>query len=167
MKLNKSKKTFILITTYIIFLFVPKLKSNKQVNYNEEYVYSSTIPYASYSNGNVYIASEELINKMNKDDNDIYIIDTRHSKNSDMAICDSYKITSNKEMEEIIDIMLNYEETYPSNWNRTMESMKNEWDIHNICYFLGINKVSSEKVDFDNNDQEKYKSKILSFFLNN
>ena len=168
MKLNKSKKAFILLSTYLVFLFVPKIKNNKKdITYNSEYTYHSQIPYATYSNGNVYIADSETIENIFQDNNDVFIIDTRYENNSDIGICNSYKVTSNKEQREIIDIILQYEKTYPSNWNRTYESMMNEWDAHNICYYLGINRTSTHEVNFDNYDQDKYDSKVLTFFLNN
>ena len=168
MKDNRSKKLFLLISTYLILLFVPKIKNNsKEIKYNEEYVYESTIPYASYSNGNVYIVDEDTFKTLDKDSNDIYIIDSRNAKDSDMAIYNSYKITSDKEMNEILDIIMNYENNYPSNWDRTYESLKNEWDVHNICYYLDINRNSTTNVNLNNADQDKYNSKVLTFFLDN
>ena len=168
MKLNKSKKAFLLISTYIIFLFVPKIKSNKKdINYNSEYTYHSIEPYASYSNGNVYIADKDTIDIIFNDSDDIYIIDARDNENSDISIRNSYKITSYQEKSEIIDILLKYEHSFPSTWDRTDISMLNEWDIHNLFYYFGIDRDSTENVDFDNSDQEKYNSRILKFFLNN
>ena len=168
MKNKNAKKVYLLISTYLIFLFVPKLKNNsKEITCNKDYVYESTIPYASYSNGDVYIINEDLLQEIKQNENDVYIVDTRDTKDSDMEIINSYKITSNKEMDELLDIMLHYEETYPSKWNRSLESMRNEWDCHNICYYLGINRNSTTNVNLNNNDQDKYDSKVLTFFLNN
>lgn len=65
MKNKNAKKVYLLISTYLIFLLVPKLKNNsKEITYNKDYVYESTIPYASYSNGDVYIINEDLLQEI-------------------------------------------------------------------------------------------------------
>ena len=91
-----------------------------------------------------------------RNSNDIYIIDDRKSLNPDMAICDSHKIRDKKFMNEIIDLLLEYEKENPSNWNRTKESMINEWIMHNISYDLDFKRESTERVDLDNKDEKKY-----------
>ena len=34
--------------------------------------------------------------------------------------------------------------------------MKNEWFIHNLCYYLGLETHRTSEVDLDNNDEENY-----------
>lgn len=158
-KISKNKKKFLILSTCIIFLITPKVKANNnvKVSYNDEYQIDSIIPYASYRNTNIFISREGIINKIRNDNsNDIYIIDKRFLKNSNMSISNSYEIRNIDEMSIIIDIILEYERQYPSNWNRSKESMLNEWVIHNISYYLNIQRHRSKEVDLDNNDEKKY-----------
>ena len=113
-----------------------------------------------YSNGYVYICDDakyELI------DNpcDVLVIDRRYKKNPDMKVRDSYKIISLEEQEEIIDILLRYEAENPSRWNRSKNSLQNEWFVHNLLYRLGIETNRTRDVDFDNEDEEVFKTKKL------
>ena len=160
--MNKNKKIFLLLSTYLIILFTPKIKSNKSINLNNDYSYHSSLPYASYSNGDVYISNRRsLINKIDNE-NDIFIYDARNSLDPNMLIYNSYRIKDKKLIEEIITIMLLYEKQFPSNWNRSFDSMKKEWIIHNLCYEFGYKTKSTESVDLNNDDEVFYKSKILS-----
>ena len=73
-----------------------------------------------------------------------------------MSVCNSYNFNKNEDINTIINLLLEYEKQNPSEWNRTFKSMKNEWIIHNICYFLNIQKSRTEQVDFDNSDEAVY-----------
>ncbi|MBR2828773.1 MAG: hypothetical protein IKE70_06035, partial [Bacilli bacterium] len=67
---------------------------------------------------------------------------------------------------DIIDSLLQYEEMNPSMWDRSRDSMKLEWYMHNISYSLNHKRDSSIDVDFDNKDEEVYNSKILVKMMN-
>ena len=82
-----------------------------------------------------------------------------------MSICNSNQIKNRNDQIEILKIILEYENKYPSNWNRNLDSMMNEWIIHNICYELNLEKPRTEQVDLDNNDEKKY-SFIFHLVLN-
>ena len=171
-KNNKTKRVFILLVTYFVIIFTSKSCNDShrykpQITYNQEYSQDSPLPYATYSNGNVYIAKEEIISDIITDENDIYIIDQRDGIDPNFRIDSSYRITSERQRNEIIKILLNYESEYPSNWNRDEESLRNEWEIHNICHTFGIKPYNTSHVDLDNNDREKYDSPVLTLILNN
>ncbi len=165
--MNRRKKAFLLLCTYIIILFSPKKDNKPSYLLNNKYEYRSTTPYGSYSNGNVYIVKKNKIKKIyTNDSNDVYIIDDRKTNDPDMQIYYSYNIDTLKEMKEVIMLILEYEKNYPSNWDRTYESMLNEWYIHNLFYKLGLIQERSESVDFNNDDETKFNNKILSLILN-
>lgn len=156
--LDRNKKAFLILSTYILILFSPK-KVNKDYDVicNNDYCIASNEPYASYKYGNIYIGDIEYIKSIvDNDSNNIYIIDDRKSLNPDMAICNSHKIKDINFMNEIIDLLLKYEKEYPSNWNRTKESMIKEWIVHNIFYDFDFKRDSTERVDLDNKDEKKY-----------
>ena len=154
--MNIKKKSILLIPTLFAILITPKTKKTlKEISINDNYVYASTIPYATYSNGNVYIINNEELLKIT-DSNDVYIIDQRDIEDPDMHIYNSCNIKKLKQMQEIITIIEDYEKKYPSSWDRSHTSMLNEWIIHNICYELGYNIDSSISVDLNNSDENKY-----------
>ena len=56
---------------------------------------------------------------------------------------------------------------YPSVWERSIESMRNEWEVHNWAYRFDYKKNRTTDVDFNIGDEEKYSSKILTKMLGN
>ena len=159
-QLDRNKKIFFLLSTYIILLTTPKIKNNDNtITFNENYVIEDNVPFATYNNREIYIGNQEFIERI-KDSNspDIYIIDDRNNKDPDMAICNSFKIKTYREMTSILRVILEYEKEYPSKWDRTLESMEKEWLIHNLCYFLNIRTERTEEVDLNNKDEDKYSS---------
>ena len=166
---TNQKKAFLLLATYLIILFTPKRSKNKEKNitYNKDFTYEEVIPYATYDDKQIYIIDpdQKSIPSSIKDD-DIIIIDKRNLDNSTMTVYDSQTIKNRQEIETILNILINYENEYPSEWNRTLSSMEKEWIIHNICYFLNYQKARTRHVDLDNNDEENFSSiiNILSRF---
>ena len=169
--INNKKKALLLLWTYIVLFFTPKVKNNtkNEIVYNDNYIYEQT-PYASYKDKLIYICGVEYIkNNKNIDNTDnIYIIDDRRDKDSDMSICNSYQIKSIQEINTLINLLIEYENNDPTIWQRSFKSMKNEWIIHNICYYLNIEKDRTKQVDFINDDEITYLEwlKILKEILN-
>lgn len=157
--LTNQKKAFLFLASYLIILFTPKRSKNKEatITYNDKYQIEELIPYATYNNKSVYIIDDgEKIDEANP--NDICVVDHRESTNSTMIVYDSYRIKNKQEIETVLNILLNYEDEYPSNWNRTLTSMEKEWLIHNICYFLNYEQARTKHVDLDNEDEEDFSS---------
>lgn len=128
--------------------------------YNEKYLY------ASCDDKNIYIVKDiAAIQYIDASDNNVIIIDGRNNENPDMQVIDSNKIESKDEMEGILEILLHYEEEYPSKWNRSNNSMKSEWRIHNTISNLDLLHNHTDSVDLDNEDEELYDSAILKLFI--
>ena len=157
--------------TYIIIVFTPKssaYKYEKNISLNDNYKNNYYDYFGSYRNGNVYIANKKIINKIyKKETNNVYIIDSRNDHNPDMYICDSSKIKDKDEMNDILELLLEYENMFPSTWDRSIESMRNEWDVHNILYNFNLLEGHTKSVDLDNEDEDKFDSKILTKILRN
>jgi len=85
----------------------------------------------------------------------VTIIDYRDRKNPDMQIVNSYQITNKDRQKEILSIMIIYNGVYPStySWNRDINSMVVEWDVHNWFYNNGILKKHTKDADIDSNDE--------------
>ena len=58
-------------------------------------------------------------------------------------------------------IILIYDSLYPSDWKRSIESMRVEWTVHNLLYDIGYERARTRDVDLDNLEEEKYNNKIL------
>ena len=158
--IDKKKKIFILLSTYFIILTTPKIKASKiedVITFNEEYQFEEAAPYAKINGKNIYITKENIIEFI-KDDNpcNIYIKDKRELDNPTMSICDSYKINNKQDIINILNILLTYENEYPSSWDRSFDSMKKEWLIHNLCYKLKYELERTKTVDLDNNDETDF-----------
>jgi hypothetical protein len=155
---NRVKRAIFLIATYFTVIFTVKANTD---NKNESYPYNDTSieivsPYATYSNGNIYIANSDVIKQIIVDSSDVYIIDNRFSTNPNICICNSYKINNKNDIDEILDILLKYEEEYPSQWNRDFITMRREWIMHNLCYYFEVEKYRTAEVDLNNDDEEMY-----------
>ncbi|MBR5369771.1 MAG: hypothetical protein IK137_00535 [Bacilli bacterium] len=118
--------------------------------------------FASYSDGLIYIGDRNYINSLNNiNENDILIIDERGKEDPDMVICDSCRIKDKDIRNDILEVICCYEEIHPSNWDRTIESMRFEWFCHNMAYYVNYKVKDSSEVDLNNKDEEKYNKKIL------
>ena len=162
-----KKKTKIVITsiTTACLLFV---------YYNYDYKYMpkyeiiadnpSPVFTAKYRNGNVYIVKN--LNDVDVvSENDIIILDERNKKDPNMKVISSHEIYDKEIRNDIIEILNEYEEMYPSKWNRSLESMRLEWFVHNFFYELNYKRNHTNNVDLNNNDEEKYQNDVLHRIL--
>lgn len=136
--------------------------------YNDEQE-TSEIDYL-YKESNVYICGSlkdgiELGNVCK--DSDIIVVDQSYYKDPNMKILSSYKVKDDEQMRQILEIIKKYCDSKETNWDRSIESMQNEWIIHNICSSLLIRNDRTDDVDLNNGDEIIYKSKILSKILGN
>ena len=119
--------------------------------------------FASYPGGLIYIGSEDyLLSLDNVQDGDILIEDQRFCEDPNMVIYNSCDITDKDIRNDILEVICEYEVRYPSDWDRTIESMRLEWLCHNIAYDLDYRVEDSIEVDLNNQDEEKYDNKVLS-----
>lgn len=143
----------------------------KNINFRKKFISSLTLisllfmnskdpiiePYTNYSKGYIYILDNvDQIDNINQKENDVYIIDQRNNKDPNIKIVNSYLINDKETMNEIIDILLEYEYIYPSNWNRNKNSLLNEWLVHNNLFYINYEVVRTKDVDFNNKDERRY-----------
>ena len=101
------------------------------------------------------------------DENDVIVVDQTEFEDPNMKIVSSYKITDKKDMIEILNIIKDYCKEKNSNWNRSINSMHNEWIVHNICSKMAIKRSSTDDVDLNNSDENLYNSKIIGKIVGN
>ena len=118
--------------------------------------------FARYSDGNVYIGNESFIKKLkNVSENDVLIVDGRKSSDSYVKILSSYKIMDLNICSEILEFISEYEKMHPSRWDRSINSMRVEWFMHNLLYYLNYERDRTKDVDFNNSEQEIYSKKLV------
>lgn len=96
-----------------------------------------------------------------------------------MQVRDSTKITDKDAIYRIIDILVKYEDKYPSNGNRSEDSLYSEWIWHNrmnsVSQITDPIKVTNgwknrtQHVDLDNNGENIFPANKLpefSYYIN-
>ena len=153
--MNKKRKRILALAASLIFL------GHLSYGYKNTSRYEITdsahsLAFAKYSKGLVYIGSKTFLATIIPQKNDVLVLDSRDEKDPDMKIFSSYKIVDPMIKDEILKILLQYEKKYPSKWNRTIESMRLEWYIHNIMHFFNYEIDRTTDVDFNNDDENTY-----------
>lgn len=163
---NNNKKKLFFATAAVMVTSVFFCEHHFHPKYK---ILNSEEAFAEYSNGVVYIGDIDYIKLIKEDvnENDILVVDERNTDDPNMLIYNSYRITSKEERNEILCILEEYERLYPSEWNRSIESMRNEWQVHNLFYLLNYKLDHTTDVDLNNEDEEIFNNYILSRVLNN
>ena len=117
-------------------------------------------PIGSYGNGRgyVYVVTEDQLDIMEgKEKNAVVIVDKRASSDPNMQIQHSYQISRTKHQKEIAQLMCDYNTSNPVSpeWSRSVNSLVEEWKIHNIAYGLGYKRERTGDCDFNNADEGK------------
>ena len=123
--------------------------------------------FGSYSKGKIYIGKALFLQSLTDlSEDDILVLDQRFSPtNPNLKIMSSYRITDREQRNEILEVLCRYEECYPSPWERSIESMRVEWTAHNLSYYLNNHRERTTDVDLNNEDEERYDSKVLRKIL--
>ena len=117
-------------------------------------------PIGRTQHGNVYLVTD-IRDIKTKFPGDVIVIDYRGPNGAnDVQIQYSYTIRDKELQRSILTILYNYECANPTGWNRTVDSMMIEWDIHNLGANIGNffpvkTKLFSSSIhaNFDNNSE--------------
>ena len=108
--------------------------------------------------GNVYFGSKEEMKTLYENGvKGIFVIDERDKEDPNIKIIDSFSITNKRDMRDILLLIKKYDDEHPSKWSRTINSMINEWRMHNICYEKDYYICNSKDVDLNNSDEDVFK----------
>lgn len=108
--------------------------------------------------GNVFLGSKrEMKRLIDQGIEGIFVIDERNDKDPNVQIIDSYNIRDRRTMKDVLAIIKQYDDAHPSKWSRTINSMINEWWLHNLCYDTDYYICNSKDVDLNNADEEVFK----------
>lgn len=160
---NKLKRG---IATVSLFVALVSGYLITEPHYDAKYELLDNDPaFAKCSCGTVYIGDKYFLNSIPLEDNIILVEDQRHSSDPNMKIYASCSICSREDRNDILEILQEYERRDPSEWDRSIESMRLEWLMHNISYNFDVQRRRTEDVDLDNLDEEKYQQKILQLLF--
>lgn len=161
---RELKRGIIILVTSIIMLKYASGENYYEPEYEIVDSDENNKPFASCENIDVYIGDETYLENISEhvDDEDILVLDQRIADDPNMIIYNSYRIQNEETRNAILEILAEYERRYPTEWQRTIESMRKEWKIHNLCYYLSYEIDHTKDVDFNNNDEENYNHLILS-----
>lgn len=160
--MNLKKKKILFVTTAAISFGFFKYEHKYTPEYNIIEC-SECGAVATYSNGLIYIGDNNFINNINNiKENDILIIDDRKKSESNIKIISSYKIDNKDLRNDILTVILEYTNLYPiEEWDRSIESMRLEWFIHNLLYDFNYEIERTKDVDFTSDEEDRYNNHIL------
>ena len=144
---------------FFVVLSFGMLTFQKHSMPSQEELLSKLLPFqAKYQEGFVYIGTQDDFLKLKNTlrSRDVFVLDERDEEDPNMVIFNSYKIQEDAYQTQILKILNLYEELYPSDWNRSIESMKREWKVHNLFYHLRYKQSHTKDVDFNNADESLY-----------
>ena len=156
---NKLKKKLVILGLAVYL----GCYSLSDYSYHNDYeIVDSRECFARYSLGKVYIGNRYYLTHL-KDvsENDILIEDLRYGIDPNMKIYNSCVIVDKNIRNEILEIINCYEDRHPSRWNRSVESMRLEWFMHNLSHYFNVERPRTTDVDLNNKDEEKYDKIIL------
>ena len=151
---QKIKKKILYIGAFLFLLY----NHVDKVYYPKYEILQNNLVFARYSGGKIYIGKYSYLKECYTyyEEGDIFILDSRYSiNNPSMKTFSSYEIHDKDIRNEILDVLCRYEECFPSNWDRSIESMRLEWFMHNVSYLFHNRRDRTTDVDLDNNDEEK------------
>ncbi len=159
---KKFEKRILAITATLVFLTTYSCVDYKY-HPNYEIVKENPCgPFGCYSYGNIYIGSKKYLKSLTDlTENDILVEDQRFSNDPNMKIYSSYRISDKNIRNEILEVLCRYEECYPSPWDRSIESMRLEWLMHNVSYFFDHEPNRAGDVDLNNNEEKYYDNPVL------
>ncbi len=135
----------------------------KQTNCKDSKNYIKPVqgPTYQYNNGRGQVTFYDNENDAknayaNAKNNEIIVYDARTNDDPNMRVYGSYRITSGSKQQEICEIMIEYNESYPVSpaWNRTVDSMISEWNYHNAAYYFYYKRERTRDCDFNNGDED-------------
>lgn len=164
------KKAFIAAFMYICFGVYVRNRENSLNHRNLFYTvngeYSgNNLLFGTCDGYNIYIGSEQELESYMKSDDNICVIDGSAKLNPCYKICDSYRITNEDEMYNILGLILEYSDMYPSRWYRSLDGLQIEWYVHNVCYKMNILIGRTGSVDLDMEDYFLYENSILKLIF--
>ncbi len=119
------------------------------------YDYSASSGAKKKINGRLYIVTKDLDqNAQTVGENDFFALDRRTAADPEYIVMNSYLAGTDGVIRALCQRLLEHEELYPTDWERTLESMVSEWKMHNMAYAMGYKTDHSQHVNLNNADED-------------
>lgn len=154
--MNQVQKGIFVAMLSFGFLTIPKYN----LFVKDDNIKDINVFHAKFKTGYVYIGTNEEYEEIKNylENEDVFIVDERTRNDPNLKVLNSYKISDIKDRGKILKIMASYEKLYPSSWNRSIRSMLIEWEVHNVLYNIHYQINRTKDVDFNNADEEVYRT---------
>ncbi len=104
--------------------------------------------------GQVVIVTDRASLPKAPEDGVIHVLDDRrNARMPNVRIAFSYRQRTRAQMDAVLAVLLEREAADPTAWKRTGDSMRREWELHNLAYRLHLLRGSARHVDLDNKDE--------------
>ncbi|MGN1098227.1 MAG: hypothetical protein ACI4SS_04960, partial [Clostridia bacterium] len=104
--------------------------------------------------GTLYLVTSDIDRSLQSaGENDYFALDRRSAKDPEVVVYDSYRAGSEKLIRRLCEILLEHEAAHPTDWERTIDSMIEEWEIHNAAYSMDYKTDHSKDVNLNNADE--------------
>lgn len=104
--------------------------------------------------GNLYVVLPEVeLDALSVGDGDFVALDRRENGDPEMVVLDSYRAEDASVIEELCSLLLSHEAAHPTDWARSLDSMVEEWQIHNAAYVMDYRVDHSKDVNLNNADE--------------
>ncbi len=104
--------------------------------------------------GTMYVVLPEVDLKVQSSgENSYFAVDRRTSADPEIVVYDSWRADSDALIRKLCGILLEHEAAHPSQWNRTLDSMAEEWEMHNAAYQIDYKTDRAKDVNLNNADE--------------
>lgn len=117
------------------------------------YPYSVTVSKEEIAGKLYFVAKDVNLDALSANENDYFAVDYRTNSDPEVVVIDSYRAESEAVIRRLCEILLEHEENHPSDWDRTLESMVEEWQIHNAAYIMEYKVDHAKDVNLNNADE--------------
>ncbi len=117
------------------------------------YPYTVTVDDEEIS-GSLYVVSADVdLTLLSYGESDFVAVDMRSNSDPDVKVIASYRAESEAHIKRLCELLLAHEESHPSEWERTLTSMIEEWQMHNAAYTMEYEVDRAKDVDLNNADE--------------
>ena len=132
MSLKHWKKRLLFLSLFIFIIDYHLFKYDYYPSYE---LLMDDDAFASYKDGKIYIGNKKFLRSLSVNDHDILIEDRRYLRDPNMKVYHSYQIIDGNVQNDILEVLCRYNEIFPSDWDRSIDSMRVEWFFHNLSYY--------------------------------
>ncbi len=166
--MDRKHKIKEIIFLYITLVFTVYLFNDHNYDNNKYVIYEENDDaFGAYKGGKIYIGDRDYIisikDKVKEGDILIeqgYRVDDGYN-DPNYKIYSSYLIKDKDDRNAILNVLQVYNMKYPWEFNRSLDSMRVEWSVHNYLYEMGYERNRTQDVDLNNDDEKIYSNPIL------